>query len=92
MYAKRPLVPAAALLAMMLLAAAAFAQAPGSAAPTLGPPSARLFDSEPGRTSPPPPAERPAWLPLMFVIGPALGAGAIFLALRRNKRGGPPSA
>jgi hypothetical protein len=81
-----------ALVAIALFtAAAAFAQTPASAAPTLGPPSARAFE-EPGRVSPPPPAERPAWLPLMFVVGPALGAGAIFLALRRNKRGGPPSA
>lgn len=79
-------------LAACLFAAAAFAQTPASAAPTLGPPSARSFDAEPGRTSPPPPTERPAWLPLMFVVGPALGAGAIFLALRRNKGSGPPSA
>jgi hypothetical protein len=83
---------AAALALLVLLAAhGAAAQTPPGAVPTLGPPSARPLEDT-GRISPPPPAERPAWLPIMFVVGPALGAGAIFLALRRNKRGGPPSA
>lgn len=82
--------PLAAAVIVLLAAAGAPAQTPASAAPTLGPPSARPFEDT-ARVSPPPPASRPAWLPLMFVVGPALGAGAIFLALRRNKRGGPPN-
>lgn len=87
-----PRLALALVVATLLTAAGASAQSPASAAPTLGPPSARPFGDEPGRVSPPPPAERPAWLPILFVIGPALGAGAIFLALRKSKRGGPPSA